>query len=239
MTKLQNIKHEAEKIRLTGAERSAMRAALFGVPSPLVQDKVESYMFMSYHVRMSIAGLLVFVLAGTSTVSAAQGALPGDMLYPVKVSITERVEEAWAPASAKAEVQLKLANRRVEEAQALLAQGRLNEQTAETLTVDFDRHSAKALALSENDDDELEDVEGDESVQTMALSALAPDAEQATTAVKQEKRSVKKFGDRRESLRESLREKAEELKEIKSRSQRQEIRSGRSEGKDGEREDDH
>jgi|SRR3989344_3315723 len=225
---LNNLKHEADKIRLTSAEKSAMRARIFGAPSPLAV-KHSPYVFMSYHMRMALAGLLLFVFAGTSTVSAAQGSLPGDLLYPVKVSINEKVEVALAPTpAAKAQVQVRLAERRVDEARELSVRGRLDEKTAKILTDDFDEHSAQALALVEPDEQEAASAPA-QAVTTMSIAA--PEADSSSTTQEQEKPSVKKSGKNRSELKESLRVKGEVLKEIKIRSQRQEIKDGG--GEDG------
>jgi len=234
---LNNLKHEADKIRLTSAEKSAMRAQIFGalkgqsLESPelrTVLNRRSPYVFMSYHMRMSLAGLLLFVLAGTSTVSAAQGALPGDLLYPVKVSINEKVEVALAPTqAARAQVQVRLAERRVDEAQTLASQGRLDKKTAETLTVDFDEHAAQAVALVEPDEQEAASAPA-QAVTTMSIAA--PEADSSSASSDKERPSVKKSGKNRSELKESLRVKGEVLKEIKIRSQRQEIKDGGKEG---------
>src|SRR3989344_4890930 len=237
---LNNVKYEADKIRLTSAEKSAMRARIFdaqkgqSLESPelrTVLNRRSPYVFMSYHVRMSLAGLLLFVLAGTGTVSAAQGALPGDLLYPVKVSINEKVEVALAPTTAaKAEVQVRLAERRVDEARELSVRGRLDEKTAKILTDDFDEHSAQALALVEPDEQDEPEVKNAQVQTMMTISIAPPEADSSSTTPEREKPSVKKSGKNRSEIRESLREKGELLKEIKIRSQRQEIKDGGGEG---------
>src|SRR3989338_1973542 len=232
---LNNLKHEAEKIRLTTAEKSAMRARIFPTlqpgPRPQSVGVGSPYVFMSYNLRMSLAGLLLFVLAGTGTVSAAQGALPGDLLYPVKVSINEKVEVALAPTTAaKAEVQVRLAERRVDEARELSVRGRLDEKTAKILTDDFDKHSAQALALVEPDEQDEPEIKNAPVQAMMNVSIAAPEADSSSTTPEQGKPSVKKSRGHRSEIRESLREKGELLKEIKIRSQRQEIKDGGGEG---------
>ncbi len=149
---MKNLQHEAQKIRLSVAEKAAMKARIFGAPSP-VQPTRSPYVFFSifsYHTRMVLAGLLLFVLVGTGTASAAQGSLPGDLLYPVKISVNERVEAALAPTvAAKAQVQVAQASRRVEEAQVLAQQGRLDATTTATLADNFDEHAQEAQDLAQ------------------------------------------------------------------------------------------
>lgn len=149
---LNNIKDEASALRMTRAEKSAMLARVLGAPSPLVVRK-SPYVFLSYfshEVRMVMAGFTLFIFAGFSTVSAAQGSLPGDLLYPVKLSINEKVEMALASdTSAKAALEARLAERRVEEAQTLAAEGRLDAAVAESLAVNFEAHAENAQNLAD------------------------------------------------------------------------------------------
>ncbi len=229
---LNNLKHEADNIRLTSAESSAMRARIFPTlqsgPRPQSVGVGSPYVFMSYHLRMTMAGLLLFILAGTGTVSAAAArALPGDLLYPIKVSVNEKVEVALAPTpAAKAQVQAQLAERRVDEAQTLASQGRLDKKTAETLTVAFDEHAAQAVALAEPDE-QMSEVSSDNKTTTSvvvpqkpeparAAATMAPQAAtEATTSPEQEKQSDKKSDAHRGSIRESLRAKGVILQELK------------------------
>jgi len=222
---LNNLKHEADNIRLTSAESSAMRARIFGKPSPVVVKR-SPYVFMSYHLRMTMAGFLLFVIAGTGTVSAAQGALPGDLLYPIKVSVNEKVEVALAPTpAAKAEVQVRLAERRVDEARELSARGRLDKKTAKALTDDFVEHAAQAIALAEPDEQAVEpagvslqvnvQVREQENSAPRAASMMIQVGAEATTSPEQWEQPDKKSEKRRGSLRESLRVKGEILQELK------------------------
>jgi len=228
---LNNLKNEADNIRLTSAEKSVMRARIFenkgqslAQGSPRTVLTRSPYVFMSYHVRMVLAGLLLFVLAGTGTVSAAQGALPGDLLYPVKVSVNEKVEVALAPTpAAKAEVQVRLAERRVDEARELSVRGRLDEKTAKILMDDFDEHSAQALALTEPDEQEAASAPA-QAVTTMSIAA--PESGSSSASSDKEKPSVKKSRGHRDELRESLRVKGEVLQELKDRIPETELQIG-------------
>ncbi len=214
-------------------ERSAMKATVFGVASP-VPVAQSPYFFFSHQFRMSMAGLLFFVIAGGGGVSAAaQGALPGDVLYPVKISINEKVEVALAPdAAAKSVVEVKLAERRVAEAKTLSAQGKFDAKTADTLSADFDAHAAQAIALAEpeEEDQTVADVAVEATMMAPAPERAAKNAptartmmvttfaapEVATSSEKEKVESENKF-EKRKSLRESLREKRELIEELKER----------------------
>ena len=168
---LQKIRNEAEHIRLTSAEKSAMRRAVFGALSP--KPVKSPYVFMSFTSvwGRAFAAVMLFVLVGGGTASAAQGALPGDLLYPVKVSITEKLEAALAPSvAAKAEVEAKFAGRRVEEAQSLASQGRLDAKSAESLAAQFEAHAKNAEDLAE--EAEAEEPGTAVEVKTSLASAL-------------------------------------------------------------------
>lgn len=174
---MNNLQNEANKLRMTPAERATMKALIFGVPSPATVAPAQSpYFIFSYqflHTRV-LAGALavVLVFGGAGTTAAAQGALPGDWLYPVKVSVNEAVEVALATTpKARAEVSAKLAERRVEEAEALAARGELNAEVGSKLAADFEEHadtahkSAEAVAV--------EDPAAAETLRTKLSSSLA------------------------------------------------------------------
>lgn len=171
---LNNMKTEADAIRMTKAEKSAMLARILGAPSPMTVQK-SPYVFLSFvthEVRMVMAGFMLFIVAGVGTVSAAAGALPGDVLYPVKLSINEKVEMALqADGASKVALEARLAERRVEEAQSLAVQGRLDAKAADTLAASFDVHAQNAQDLADA-------LEGDEpgiseQVKTKLSASLA------------------------------------------------------------------
>ena len=77
--------------------------------------------FWGWHHRWAMAIVAVFalVIMCGSTVGASTNALPGDLLYPVKIA-TEKIQAFFTFGSdAKAELYLKLAERRVEEIEIL------------------------------------------------------------------------------------------------------------------------
>jgi hypothetical protein len=83
---------------------------------------------------------LVFVvlLAGTTTVAASSGSLPGDTLYPVKTATEEVHMRLTFSKAAKANLQASLAERRVREIALLAAMGRTAR--VEALTARFEAH---------------------------------------------------------------------------------------------------
>lgn len=153
---LKNLTTEADKLRLTPAEKTAMKARIFGLPAGIAHTPAQSpyfifsFQFMQARVLAPLAVLLV-VFASAGTAAAAQGALPGDVLYPVKLSVNEAVEVALATTPvARAQVQAKQAVRRVEEAEVLAAQGELTPDTSAELAANFETHVQAAQALTDD-----------------------------------------------------------------------------------------
>jgi hypothetical protein len=97
---------------------------------------------------MPIIAIAIVIAAalGGGTAFAAQSSLPGDALWNFKTSVNENVEGAFAQnTKAKADLDLKLATKRLDEAQQLATDGSLNSQARADLEANFDLH-AKDLA---------------------------------------------------------------------------------------------
>ncbi|KKW23629.1 MAG: hypothetical protein UY70_C0004G0024 [Candidatus Kaiserbacteria bacterium GW2011_GWB1_52_6] len=133
-------------IRFADGTLSTMHAAdsrkLFGLP-------VQSLAF---------AFALVLCI-GVGTTYASEAALPGDVLYPVKIHVRERVQGALAVGvENKVQWSATLTTRRLEEAESLAAQGRLTpavsaeiESQINTSAENFNEHVA-ALAKNPGND---------------------------------------------------------------------------------------
>jgi hypothetical protein len=148
----EQLNRETEHVRLTPAEKQAMRAAIFGAPSPLLvaaPRRRSPYMFMSSGWVRALAALIIIATAGTGTAFASEGALPGQPLYAIKTNVVEPVKLALATsAAAKAAVQAQLAQERVAEAEALAQRGTLDASTSAELADAFEAHAKSAFALA-------------------------------------------------------------------------------------------
>jgi len=101
------------------------------------------------HNRM-FAGIFLAIIAAFSggTVFAAQGALPGDVLYPIKVNVNEEIRGAFTVnAEAKVAWETTLAERRSHEAAALETEGALDADIAADLSARLATHIDKAESL--------------------------------------------------------------------------------------------
>ena len=143
-------------LRLTEQERALMRSELSAYADLHSMPSVEAIPFNSLaflgnifaHSRVLVAGTLAFVLVITgssATALAAEKAVPGDVLYGVKVLVNEPVAEVFAGAGAgRARHHAKLAVRRVEEAEVLDARGALTSERAAELAERFVQEAEKA-----------------------------------------------------------------------------------------------
>lgn len=113
--------------------------------------------------------IIVALLFGGGTSFAAEGALPGDILYPIKIHVNENIQELAAVSDeAEAKVQAKLAERRLEEAEKLASRGKLTAETNAELKVRFGEHAEKSKKHREK----VEDVDIAASISSDAEASL-------------------------------------------------------------------
>ena len=145
--------HEFKKVRMTEAERQAVFARVMNrvahePVSPLTRSW---YVFAgaTWSSRITVA-IAIVVLLSAGSAFAAEGSLPGDMLYPVKRYVTEplRVALAKSPVQ-KAAVSAELASRRLQEAETLAAQNRLTPDTAAQLGTQFTEQVGQVQASAQ------------------------------------------------------------------------------------------
>ena len=113
------------------------------------------FAFSWIHRPLAAALALVFIFGGGVSF-AAEGALPGDALYAVKTKVNESVKVALATdTEARANVQMELAERRIEEAATLASENRLDAETQTALAAAFETHASNAtreVATIDEDD---------------------------------------------------------------------------------------
>ncbi len=108
---------------------------------------------------IALGAVLIGALIGGTVAYAAEGTLPGDPLYPVKVHVTEKVRGAITIGTlSQAELELSLMERRLQEAQALLKDGRLDEAQALLLRENLELRRGN---LNANIDDLKDDDQDD------------------------------------------------------------------------------
>lgn len=140
----------AKSVKLQEEERALMKTELLAFIER--QGKAKQVMAVppqslaSYYAKFLLRPIPLMVifllLISTGTSFAAQNALPGDILYPVKIHVDETVQ-SWLAVTpdAQARLQARLAATRLKEAETLAAEGKLDEDTSLMLQDNFANHS--------------------------------------------------------------------------------------------------
>lgn len=112
----------------------AHRAHEFPTRPQLVPSPYQA-LFTTRHLQYVVATLVAFVIVGGASSQAAQSALPGDLLYPLKIHVNEAVRGAFIAGDIpKAEWETTKIVLRLEEAETLASEGRLTEATANAIS---------------------------------------------------------------------------------------------------------
>jgi hypothetical protein len=143
------LKKAGEEISLSHEERERMRRVIHAymemkpLRQPASSPRATWNLGWALSPRLAALSLIVAVFVSSAGLSyAAEGALPGDLLYPIKTHVNEPVAGALAiSTSAKAEWAMGVAGQRVKEAATLAAEGRLSTTTQEALQVNFQEHA--------------------------------------------------------------------------------------------------
>ena len=95
-----------------------------------------------------ILSLFLIAALGGCVAVAAHDTAPGDILYPFKIDVTERIEHllAFSP-SAQADLAVNLADERLQEIGLLVSTGLLTSETSVKLIGAFDTEAARAATL--------------------------------------------------------------------------------------------
>jgi len=149
LEKLNKINIESKKISLTKEEKSSVRNILisYSKKSPYYSGIISSrrlfdFVFLSNKKVLISAFIILILILGTGTSYAAEGSLPGDMLYPIKVNVNEQIAHLTSFTSeSKAKLNTKIIKKRLEEADRLASKGKLNEVTKDKIVKGLEKAS--------------------------------------------------------------------------------------------------
>ncbi|KKT86828.1 MAG: hypothetical protein UW86_C0019G0009 [Microgenomates group bacterium GW2011_GWA1_Microgenomates_45_10] len=125
------------------------------------------------HLRRSILGtittnfkfkpmpilLAILIALGGGVSFAAEQTLPGDTLYPVKLNVNEKIRTLTAlDAETRAHWEAKMAERRLDEAEELAAEGKLNAEARAQIEANFKAHADRVQARIKEFEDKDSDV---------------------------------------------------------------------------------
>jgi hypothetical protein len=114
-------------------------------------DSIKEIQMSTPKARLAFTAIMVlivfmaFLFGGSAiTAMAAQSALPGDALYPVKMTIEQTRLSLARSAAVRAQLQLEFAERRLAEIEGLIAEGRYQQVSVATL--EYEAYIKNALA---------------------------------------------------------------------------------------------
>lgn len=158
---------EIRKVQMTSLEKNQIRESILGVrsksPKPIKSLwMISSWMSVSHTRRLFsyvAISCLILIIAGREVVFASEVSLPGDTLYPVKVSIIEPINSALKSSSvAKARYESSLATKRMEEAEKLARENKLDESKEKKINDLLEHHTKEiGIALTSVDEDTSSD----------------------------------------------------------------------------------
>ncbi|MEK7613617.1 MAG: DUF5667 domain-containing protein [Patescibacteria group bacterium] len=161
----QDILNTLKNVTLTAEERSLLHTRLgeYRALKPLPENVTlpgrmrSPFSVFDFGRSMpALASFFILVFVGGGVAQAAERAVPGDLLYPVKTAVNEEVRVAFAGSpEAQADVEAWRAERRLEEAQQLAVKESLTEERKDRLEENFDAHALRVeeriALISEND----------------------------------------------------------------------------------------
>ena len=150
---LKDIINKAKEVRLSAEDKAQVRENLVTFMNKEVESvrNEELVRHSNWHPKIwfsfaripAMAVLSVFLVTGVSF--AAEGSLPGDTLYPVKVNFNEEFQSliAFSPES-KAKFEIKRAERRLEEVERLALHNKLETHWKGNLEVRLEKQIERA-----------------------------------------------------------------------------------------------
>ncbi len=141
---------QLRSVTLFDTERASLRTRLVahmretGVQRPVLSPW--SWLMHAKRFQAVALSLVIIVSYGSSVTLAAEGSLPGDILYPIKTRVTEPVARlviATSPA-AEATFETRLLEKRLQEAEILDTRKELNPELEQTVRAVIHEQSIKA-----------------------------------------------------------------------------------------------
>src|SRR3989344_2099616 len=144
---------QARQERLSSDQKTAIRQSILNfISNNPVRTKIETrtnswltiFNYKLNYISTMALLLLITVLVSGGVAVGAEKALPGDILYPVKIGINEEVQ-GWLSVSeeAKSHWEVERAQRRLEEAEVLASRGNLNTEIRAVIESNFEAHSER------------------------------------------------------------------------------------------------
>lgn len=135
---------DIQNIKLTEREKALMFAHISEHMKVAHSTPATMNWFMFFHRTSAVIALMVLIFSSAAVVVASEASLPGDLLYPIKVSVKEPLASALSvSSSAKIQKEVQKATERLKEAEQLSEKGRLNADTRKEIEDRFEKHVEK------------------------------------------------------------------------------------------------
>ncbi len=132
-------------LRLSDEEKRNIHAHIMSLPLPSPYTHTLLIVFSRSWASYSIASILIIVLVGGSAAVAAEQSVPGDILYPIKIKITEPARDLLIQEPANyARWESEKASRRLEEATTLAERNELTPERSRDIEERFQEHAREA-----------------------------------------------------------------------------------------------
>lgn len=184
--KEQEFIERAQSIALSASEKAVMKEAILDA---MKKSHGQAWWFLPFKSFASItAAVLIVTVSGVSVSFAAEAAMPGDLLYSVKVHVNEEVKSrlAFTP-MAKAQVESERVERRLKEAEILASTSSFTPEKAKMISDNL-RANVAALQATTND---LEETDADAAVSLgMDIEATLAAHARLLSRLKTEQKSI-------------------------------------------------
>lgn len=153
------LKEEKERINLNLVKfikENPVRNAAFERPLYNIEAKssfktIMNYLFGKPARNYAFLAIAILLFGGAGISFAAQGSLPGDILYPIKIGFNEKVSEIVLFSNeAKAKYNIQLVQLRLQEAERMALSGKLDSAKTAELKNLLNRHIAGVRSRSGN-----------------------------------------------------------------------------------------
>ncbi|MEK7644455.1 MAG: DUF5667 domain-containing protein [Patescibacteria group bacterium] len=165
---MKKIFKQLKRERLTLSEKSEMKTKLnlFVRENPIIQptaetaDRMDFFRLFQTRRRLAFAGAMIAVALTimSGTAYAAEESLPGDILYPIKINVNEKIRTAITLNSeSRVAWEVKKTERRLEEMEKIAARGNFDQKEQEKLEVNLSaqanltRRRIESLEKTENE----------------------------------------------------------------------------------------
>lgn len=115
-----------------------------------------------------LATLILTLALGAGASQAAEGAVPGDIFYPLKTKVKEPVERLLVPntPAAQATFETNLVERRLDEAEKLIKENKLDSKRKSEIKLEVTEQTARAAIKEQEKDQDKVEIKAPEPLKT-------------------------------------------------------------------------